>query len=251
MNQEISVFIIAYNEEAIIAKCLEKLHWASEIIVVDSGSTDTTVAICEKFGAKVIFNAFENFGKQKQFALLQTSNRWVLSLDADEVLSDELITEIKNTIFTDLFSGYTIPTTHVFLNKVFKYGNENKRPILRLFDKEKGCFQENKVHEKIIIDGKIGSFKKEMLHYTVFEISIAARKMINYALLSGEFLYENAKTTSMIKPLVKFPFDFFRVYWVQLNFLNGYQGFLWSIFSAFGSFLKYAKLFELQNKSRV
>ncbi len=250
MNHKISVFIITYNEEAIIAKCLEKLYWASEIVVVDSGSTDETVAICKNFGAKVIFNTFENFGKQKQFALLQTSNQWVLSLDADEVLSDQLITEINNIAFLDSFSGYTIPRTHVFLNKVFKYGNENKKPILRFFDKEKGCFLENKVHEKIIIAGKIGNLKKEMLHYTVFEISIAVRKMVNYALLSGEFLYENGKTTGILKPIVKIPFEFIRVYSIQLNFLNGYQGFVWSVFSAFGSFLKYAKLFELQNKTK-
>ena len=101
--QNISVFIIAYNEEKIIAQCLEKLTWANEIIVVDSGSSDKTVQICEKLGAKVIYNKFENFGKQKQFALNQTANNWVLSLDADEVLSDELISEIKNIDFFIFF----------------------------------------------------------------------------------------------------------------------------------------------------
>lgn len=251
MNQKISVFIITYNEEVIIAKCLDKLSWADEIIVVDSGSTDSTVVICEQFGAKVIYNKFENFGKQKQFALLQTRNRWVLSLDADEVLSDDLIDEIKKTVFTKQFSGYTIPRTHVFLDKTFKYGSENKKPILRLFDKKKGCFEENKVHERIVVDGEIGSLKNEMLHYTVFEISIAVRKMVNYAILSGEFLYESGKKTGMLKPIIKFPYDFFRVYLIQFNFLNGYQGFVWSVFCAFGSFLKYAKLLELQKKSII
>ena len=248
MNQKISVFIITYNEQNIISKCLEKLFWADEIIVVDSGSTDDTVSICEKYGAKVIFNKFENYGKQKQFALLQTKNQWVLSLDADEALSDELIKEIQNNTFTDSFAGFTIPRTHVFLNKIFKYGSENKKPILRFFNKEQGYFEENKVHEKIIVNGKVGSFKNEMLHYTVFEISIAIRKTINYALLSGEFMYEKGKKTSMVKPIIKFPFEFIRVYFVQLNFLNGYQGFVWSMFSSFGSFLKYAKLWELQSK---
>jgi glycosyltransferase involved in cell wall biosynthesis len=250
MKQNISVFIIAFNEEAIISKCLEKLYWASEIIIVDSGSTDNTVAICKKYGAKVIFKPFENFGKQKQFALSQTSNNWVLSLDSDEVLSDKLIEEIQNHTFSDTFSGYSILRTHVFLNKVFKYGSENKKPILRLFDKNRGCFQENKVHEKIIIEGKMGSFKNEMLHYTVFELSIAVRKMINYALLSGEFLFEQGKKTNLFKPFIKFPFEFIRVYWIQLNVLNGYQGFVWSLFSAFGSFIKYAKLLELQENEK-
>ena len=118
MSIPISVFIIAFNEEKNISKCLEKLYWADEIIVVDSGSTDKTVEICEGFGAKVIYNIFENFGKQKQFALNQTKNNWVLSLDSDEVLSDSLIKELKDFI-PSTSSGYKIPRTHVFLDKVY------------------------------------------------------------------------------------------------------------------------------------
>ncbi len=245
MRNKISVFIITFNEEKVISSCLEKLTWADEILVVDSGSTDQTVSICEKFGAKVIYNKFENFGIQKQFALDQTSNNWVLSLDADEVLSDTLIQEIQN--FSPTYSGYKIPRTHVFLHKIFKYGSENKKPILRFFNKNDGHFSKNKIHETIIVSGKIGCFKNEMLHYTVFDLATAAKKSINYALLSGEFLHEQGKVASKSKPLIKFPFEFFRVYFFQRNFLNGYQGFVWSIISAYASFIKYAKLKELQS----
>lgn len=246
---KISVFIIAFNEEKIIAKCLEKLHWVDEIIVVDSGSTDTTKAICESFGAKVIDNKFENFGKQKQFALNQTNNNWVLSLDADEVLSDALINEIKNTTFSDVTNGYLIPRTHFFLGKTFKYGSENKKPILRLFNKTKGKFLEHKIHETIEVEGKLETLKNEMIHYTVFDISTAIQKQIKYALLSGEFLYEKDEKPSVFRAIIKFPYEFIRSYFIQLNFMNGYQGFLWSMFAAFGSFIKYAKLNDLhQNK---
>ncbi len=249
MNQKISISIITFNEEKIIAKCLEKISWANEIVVVDSGSTDETVRICEKFGANVIYNKFENFGIQKQFALNQTSNDWVLSLDADEVLSEELISEIKNIVFTDEFDGYLIPRTHVFLNKIFKYGSENKKPILRLFNKKKGKFQENKVHETIEVKGKLSTLKNEMLHYTVSDIATAVRKNINYALLSGEFKKENNKKTSKFEVVFKLLYEFIRVYFLQKNFLNGYQGFVWSIFSSFGSFIKYAKLNELNQEN--
>lgn len=250
MQQPISVFIIAYNEEKIIAQCLEKLSWANEIVVVDSGSTDNTVAICEKFGAKVIYNKFINFGIQKQFALNQTANNWVLSLDADEVLSDELINEIQNLNLSGDYKGYFIPRTHIFLHKVFKFGSENKKPILRFFDKTYGKFIESKVHEVIEVDGKLGTLKNEMLHYTVFDITTAVQKQMKYSALSGELLYEKGKKASMFKAIIKFPFEFIRVYLIQLNFLNGYQGFIWSMMAAFGSFLKYAKLYDLhQNKS--
>ena len=138
MKHKISIFIITYNEAHIIAKCLEKLKTFDEIIVVDSGSTDATVSICESFGAKVISHKFENFGLQKQFALEQTTHNWVLSLDADEVLSDALISEIHNINHQENVKAYTIPRTHVFLNKIFKNGAESKRPILRLFNKNFG-----------------------------------------------------------------------------------------------------------------
>jgi glycosyltransferase involved in cell wall biosynthesis len=245
MKTKISVFIITFNEEKIIGKCLEKLSSFDEIIVVDSGSTDNTVAICESFGAKVIYRKFDNFGLQKQFALNQTKNDWVLSLDADEVLSDVLITEISNLDFSSDYIAYTIPRTHVFLNKVFIYGAESKRPILRLLHKSFGGFTPNIVHETIEIQGKTGHLKNEMLHYTVFDISTAIQKQIKYALLSGELLNEKNKKSSLFKLVIKFPFDFIRYYFFQRNFMNGYAGFTWSMFSAFCNYLKYAKLKEL------
>ena len=101
---------------------------------MDSGSTDATVSICESFGVKVISHKFENFGLQKQFALEQTTHNWVLSLDADEVLSDALISELHNIKHQENINAYTIPRTHVFLNKIFRNGAESKRPIVRLFD---------------------------------------------------------------------------------------------------------------------
>lgn len=246
MKTKISISIIAFNEAHIIEKCLEKLTWADEIVVVDSGSTDTTVDICSKYDCKVIFHPFENFGLQKQFALNQCSNDWVLSLDADEVLTDALIQEIQNLSFD--VAGYLVPRTHVFLNKIFKYGAESKRPILRLFNKNKGHFTPNKVHETIEVNGTVSKLNNEMLHYTVFDIKTAIQKQIKYALLSGELMHEKNKKDSIFKIVIKFPFDFIRYYFLQRNFLNGYQGFTWSMFSAFCNYLKYATLKDLNQR---
>ena len=249
MKHKISIFIITYNEAHIISKCLEKLKTFDEIIVVDSGSTDATVSICESFGAKVISHEFENFGLQKQFALEQTTHNWVLSLDADEVLTDALISELNNIKHQENVNAYTIPRTHVFLNKVFKYGAESKRPIVRLFDKNFGKFTPNKVHETIEINGTIGKLHQEILHYTVFDINTAIQKQIKYAMLSGELLNEKNKKSNIFKIIIKFPFDFFRYYILQRNFLNGYAGFTWSMFAAFSNYLKYAKLKELADNN--
>lgn len=243
MKTKLSICIITYNEAHIIEKCLKQLTWADEIIVVDSGSTDNTVEICKKYTAKVIYHPFENFGLQKQFALNQCTNDWVLSLDADEILTPNLIQEINQLDFD--CAGYLVPRTHVFLNKIFKYGAETKRPYLRLFNKKLGGFTPNKVHETIEVNGEIKKLKNDMLHYTVFDLKTAINKQIKYALLSGEFMHEKQKKTSLLKIVFKFPFDFIRYYFLQRNFLNGYHGFTWSIFSAFCSYLKYAYLKEL------
>lgn len=252
MENKISVFIITYNEEKIIEQCLKKLFWADEIIIVDSKSTDNTLAICEKYGAKVFLKDFENYGNQKQFALNKTNNNWVLSLDADEILSDELCQEIQSLdLYKNDFQGYFIPRTHVFLNKIFHSGSENKKYILRFFNKNKGSFIENIVHETIVVNGKLGKLNNEMLHFTDFDIGNAVQKQTKYSLLGGEFLFGKNKKATIFKVVVKFPYEFIRVYFFQRNFLNGYEGFLWSMLASYSSFIKYAKLFELNyNKPR-
>jgi glycosyltransferase involved in cell wall biosynthesis len=248
MKEKISVFIITFNEEKIIKKCLEKLHWANEIVVLDSGSTDDTVSICNLYGAKVFFNKFDGFGKQKQLALSHTKNDWVLSLDADEILSDKLIKEIQDNKYSDTISAYNILITQVFLNKKFRFGAENKRPKLRLFNKKYGNFTPDEVHETITIKGKIKSFRNEVLHYTVIDLETSLRKCIQYANLGSELLHKKGKRTTILKPIFKLPFDFFRAYFFQLNFLNGYQGFVWSLFVGISGFLKYANLYEKQKR---
>ena len=98
MRTKLSVFIITFNEERFIEKCLKALGWADEIVVVDSGSTDATLAICEKYGAQIFYKDFDGFGAQKQFALEQTKNNWVLTIDADEILTEALIEEIQELL---------------------------------------------------------------------------------------------------------------------------------------------------------
>ena len=237
--QKISIFIIAFNEERIIAQCLEKLTWADEIIVVDSGSSDNTVAICEKFGAKVIYNKFENFGKQKQFALEQTTNDWVINLDADEILSDELITEILNLDFK--VNGYKIPFKHVFMNKIFNHGNESNRLILRFFNKKYGKYNELDVHEYIEIEGLTQNLKNSLLHYSYTSINQYIDKLNRYTTFYAKINAEKGKKFSFLQIIFKTKFEFFKKYFFDKNFLNGKEGFYWSVFSSFYTFSKCVK----------
>ena len=246
MKLKLSVIIIAYNEERIIEKCLQKLYWTDEIVVIDSGSTDATVAICKKYNAKVIFNKFVDYGTQKQFAVRQTSNDWVLSLDADEVLSDELINEINKQFESNASDivGYFLKCRHVFLGKAFLYGNESNRSILRLFNKNFGQFDEKSVHESIRVNGKTHKFKNAYLHYTTDSLHGYINKLNKYTQLYAENKFLMNKKYSLFEIVVKTKFEFVKKYCFELNFLNGKEGFYWSYFSAFYTGVKCIKTNE-------
>lgn len=246
MNLKLSVFIIAFNEERIIEECLKKLDWVDEIIVVDSGSTDKTVAICEKYNAKVFHKKFEGFGQQKQFALDQTQNEWVLSLDADEVLTDELITEIKLNLETNSkeFSGYFIKRRMVFFGKIFNYGNESNRNILRLFNKIKGEFTLNSVHEEILLKGNTKILKGHYLHHSYGSLAGFIAKLNQYTQLGASNKFAKNKKYSFLSIIIKTKFEFLKKYFIELNFLNGKSGFYWSFLSSFSTFIKCMKTNE-------
>lgn len=246
MKNKISVVIITLNEAAIIEKCLKNLKFADEIIVVDSGSTDETVAICERFNAKVFYNKFEGFGIQKQFAVSKASNKWILSLDADEILSEELINAIKFEINQEIvpYSGFYMQCQHVFMNKTFKHGYESKRYFLRLFNKDFGNFNSNAVHENIEIQGNTKKIKAHFLHFSYLNVHTYISKLNRYTDFYAKTKFKQGKKYGIMSLFFKVNYDFFKKYIFDRNFLNGKEGFYWSVFSAFYTFTKCVKTNE-------
>lgn len=253
MPYKISAVIIAYNEAEVIDKTLQALSWCNEIIVVDSWSTDNTVSICRERGCKIFHQKFLGYGPQKNFGIEQASNDWILSIDADEIVTQDLRDEILNHFTKEVnAAGFNIPRTMVFMGKQFKYGAESSKLHLRLFDKKQGRFSNAQVHEKVMIEGNVVSLKSPLLHYSYKDIFHYFQKFNLYTSKGAEQLFERGKKKGIISTVFRFPFTFIKIYFFQGCILNGFPGFVWSLFSAMSPVVKYVKLHELwTNKKRL
>ncbi|MCX6284899.1 MAG: glycosyltransferase family 2 protein [Bacteroidetes bacterium] len=245
----ISAVIIAKNEEGKIRRCLDSLKsFAAEIVVVDSLSTDRTAEICREQGCRVFLREFDGYGSQKQFAVDQAANDWVLSVDSDEVLTSELQEELAGMTGPGVlpFDAYTIPFSLVYMGRIMRHSGLGHEMHLRLFNRNKGRFTTTAVHEGIVCDGSMGKLKKRILHLSYRDISHHLEKINIYTSQAAEELSKRGKRYSGFSVACKFPVSFFIVYILKGGILDGYPGFVWSYLAAFYATLKMAKTVELQ-----
>lgn len=243
------------NEEQNLPRCLEAVRWADEILILDSGSTDGTLEIAKKFGAKVHQLPWEGFGKQKQKGVELSSGEWVLSIDADEVVTPELKAEIAARLATDNgTAGYYLKRRAYFLDRFVQHGGWYPDWVLRLFKKGKGRFTPAAVHESVILDGPSARLGADLLHYTDPDFSHYLAKLNRYTDLSALELFEKGERGSFFKILANPAVKFFSQYFLKAGFLDGRAGFILAGASAFHVFSKYVKLWELsrgKNGSRT
>lgn len=244
---KVSAVIITYNEEGIIRDTLSRLWWCDEVIIIDSGSTDRTVEICQGYGCAVFIKTFNGFGEQKKYGVSKAKNDWILCIDADELLTDLLIKEIKEELSHEeiVYAGYAIPRNLVFMNKIFKHGKESSSCVIRLFNKNKGNWDGAVVHEKVVIEGPVIKLKNKILHYSYNDYSQFINKINLYSSLGAKKL-KHKKSKNKLVVALSIPFNFFKYYIIDRNFLNGYRGFAWAVFNSFYHFVKYLKLAELK-----
>jgi glycosyltransferase involved in cell wall biosynthesis len=243
--QRVSAVIITHNEAINIRRTLGQLWWCDEIIVVDSFSTDNTIEVCRQYGCAVYQRAFDGYGAQKQYAVSLEKNDWVLCIDADEVLTNELVDEIQQEMMSPAAQGYLVPMRFVFMGKQFKFGKESWRYFLRLFNKQSGTFNHLKVHEKIELAGSTKKLKYNILHYSYRDVSQYFEKFNKYSSYGAEMSHGQGKKRSLALIVCAIPLNFFKYYFIERNFLNGLSGFYWSVFNAFYHFVKYIKIREI------
>lgn len=244
----LSVIIITKNEASHIARCMESVSWADEIIVLDSGSHDDTVAICRQFTDKVYQTDWPGFGIQKQRALDKAGGDWVLSIDADEVVTPELRLEIEQALQQSECQGYEIPRLSSYCGRQMRHGGWWPDYVLRLFRRDCGQFTDSVVHERIVVQGQIGRLTTPFLHDAFVNLDEVLHKVNAYSSLGADMLYQRGVRSSLSKAILKALWTFLRTYCLKAAILDGRQGLMLSISNAEGAYYKYLKLMELQNR---
>ena len=244
-----SVYIICKNEEKHIKRVLESVKDFDEIVVVDSGSTDNTLNIAKEYTNKIFHQDWLGFAKQKEYAKNLCQNEWVLNLDADEQLTEELKKEIEKVIEENKIDGLNIKISSQFLGKFNSEKSKFNRRI-RFFRKSAGYYPEKLVHESIVINGKIKDADGFIYDYGTLDLKTHINKINEYSSLRVEEKFAKNKKASVIKLLLVFPLSFIKSFIIKRGFLNGFRGFIAAMNNSFYAFLKEAKLYELNKRKK-
>lgn len=244
----LSICIICFNEEENIRRCLESSKWADEIIVVDSMSQDRTVEIAKEYTENVYQREWSGYVEGKNFALSKATCEWVLSLDADEQIPEELRVEIGEVIGKKRAKeGYTLPRLSFYQGRWIKHSGFYPDRQLRLFKRHEGSFVGKRVHERVQVNGEVGHLTNNLLHYPYRgTISGQVQTIDSFSTLLAQNLHEQGKRYSPLLLLSRPPFKFIEVYLLRLGFLDGIAGFVIALSSAYAVFVRYVKLRELE-----
>jgi glycosyltransferase involved in cell wall biosynthesis len=249
----LSVVVITKNAASQLGPCLESVRFADEVVVVDSGSEDGTVALAQAAGARVITHTWLGFGRQKQFAVNAAKHDWVLCLDADERVTPSL----EASIFA-AFQGidqkspaqfaWRMPRRNSFLGRWLKHGEGYPDYSLRLFNRHHAAWSNDEVHETVITTSSIGTLKGDLLHDSAETIDAYLAKQNRYSSLHARALFDQGVRVGYSKMLLSPMARFVKFYFLRLGFLDGGAGFAHIVIGCFAAFSKYAKLIELSRK---
>lgn len=237
----LSAIVITRNEARNIAACLESVAFCDERIVVDGGSGDDTVTVARGAGAQVVERAFDGFGPQKNFALSLANGDWVLSIDADERVTEALKDEILRAVAAGDRPGYEMPRLSTFCGREMRHSGWYPDYVLRLFRKSSGTFSNDLVHERVVCDGPVGRLSAPLLHHPVHRIEDALSRMDRYSTAGAEMLVASGRNVSFFTGIARGFWSFFRTYILRAGFLDGREGFLLAVANAEGTYYRYMK----------
>ena len=223
-------------------RAIESLRCADEILVIDSGSNDRTVEIAEKLGARVVESGWPGYANQKNLAADKAAYDWILSIDADESLSEALEGEIWQVKKRGPeFDAYTMPRMAQYLGRWIRHSGWYPDRKVRLYDRRKARWVGKFVHETVQVDGRIGHLDSNLLHFTCNSLSEHLKTMDRYTTLAAEQLLETGEKVTWTRLALEPPWTFFQAYVLKLGFLDGVEGLAIANMAALYNFVKYAK----------
>lgn len=247
---KLSALVLTYNEEEMIEDCLKQLDFVDEIIVLDQNSEDKTVQIAKQFTNKIIFSNTQDFAKNRDILASQAKSDWLLYIDADERLTKELSSEIKQAIKDPRYSAFSFPRKNIILGKWLKHGGWWPDYVPRLFKKDKLKGWYGQVHESPKVDGSFGYFKTPIIHLTARSINQMLAKTTEWAKIEAElFQKENYPQVTIVKVAKAAIAEFFRRYLAKRGFLDGTVGLIEAIYQSFHQAVILTYLWEAQHKN--
>lgn len=248
---KITVTVRTFNEAKNIRDCLESVKWADEIIVIDSESTDGTVAIAREYTDRVIIRPWAGHIATSQFVTDQASNLWVFSIDADERVSPPLRDEILAlNLDSTPHDAFDMPRLHYFMRRWIKHSGWYPDRNIRLFRKDRCYWGGYAPHDKIQVPGSMGRLKGDIFHHIYRDLAHFAATKNSYSTLTAEDHFRNGRRATIAHFTVRPLWSFFHRYLLRLGMLDGLPGFIICVMEAHYVFMKYVKLFEIQHKLR-
>ncbi len=250
----VSVCIIAGNEESCIRRCLESVRWADEIVLVDSFSEDRTREIALEYTERVYQHRWLGYIGQKALAKSLARHPWVLFVDADEEVSNELREAILQTLEAGVpeeVAGFAFPRMVWYLGRWIRHGDWYPDIKLRLFRRERGDCVGSEPHERIDVRGAVRRLEAPLHHYTYDDITDQIKTLNRFSTIGAQTRFKTRKTPGLlIRMLFDPPYRFIRSYVIRLGFLDGIPGLIVAMSIAFATFIKYAKIWEMQMQCR-
>lgn len=246
----LSVIVITRDEAHNIRECLESVRWADELVVVDSGSTDGTQAVCREYTAKLIETDWPGYGPQKNRALEHATGEWILSIDADERVTPDLRREIEAAITNPGFAAYRMPRRSSYCGRFLRHGGWWPDRVTRLFRRGHARFSDAAVHERLEAQGPIGELQSPLLHFSFRDLEQVLNKVNSYSSAGAEMLVDRGKRGGLGAAVAHAVAAFVRTYVFKRGFLDGREGFMLAVSNAEGTYYRYLKAMYLRESGR-
>lgn len=247
--EAVTALIIARNEEGMIANCIETLRWAHEVVVLDTGSTDRTIELATRCGARVERATGDNFSQWRNEAAQHAQTAWVFYVDADERVTPQLAKVILNRVQRTDYDAYRIQRNNIMMGKWFQYGGWNEDQLLRLVRTDRLKGWEGRVHEHAEIQGRIGFIEEPLVHLTHRSLYDGLRKSIDWTDIEAQlFLEANHPPVTPLRLFKIVIFDFLKRFFGKKAWKDGQEGTIEAMIQTMNRFLVYVRLWELQQK---